>query len=113
MEQTRDLRLYLTGAFLAAYAAATALAQAAMRWILAAAVLAIPILTWILASPVAWTTLFFVVAVMSPPLPVQFGNSGPHPALAIATIGAAVGFIRLSDWRFERNLVPGILVVFF
>jgi hypothetical protein len=53
------------------------------------------------------------VALLAPPLPVAFGNSGPHPALAIAFLGAAVGLIRLREWRFERTLLSGALVLFF
>ncbi len=113
MERVSDSRLYTTGALLACYAALVSIAQGATRWILASAVLAIPLLHWMLASPSAWTGLFFAVAVLAPPLPVAFGNSGPHPAIAIAALGLVAGWIRLSEWRFRRDLLSGAIVVFF
>src|SRR5271170_6398905 len=102
-----------TGALLVAYAAAIALTRGAAQWMLAAPLALAPLFSWVLRSPNAWLTAFFAVALLAPPLPVAFGNSGPHPAIAIALAGAAIGLIRWSDWRFERSLVSGALVVFF
>ncbi|HWZ32187.1 MAG TPA: O-antigen ligase family protein [Bryobacteraceae bacterium] len=113
MERAGELRQYATGAMLAGYAAAVALTRGATRWTLAALVLLVPLLHWILLAPNAWLALFFAVALLAPPLPVAFGNSGPHPALAMAMLGAIVGFLRLAEWRFQRGLVPGVLVFFF
>jgi hypothetical protein len=105
------------GAALAAYAAAIAVARGPAEWILAAPLVFVTILapaaSWLLKSPNAWLTLFFAVALLAPPLPVAFGNSGPHPAVAIAFLGAAIGLIRLREWRFERDLLSGALVLFF
>lgn len=62
----------------------------------------------------AWLTLFFAVAMLAPPLPIAaLGNSGPHPALAIAAFGGLAGFLRLWKWRFERHLLSGALIFFF
>ena len=61
----------------------------------------------------AWLALFFVVAFAAPPLPVAFGNSGPHPALAIAVLGIGAGFLRFGDWRFRRDALSAVFVVFF
>ncbi len=113
MQRAADIRVCALGAFLALYAAAAALARGSMRWIMAGAVLLVPMLHWMLLSPAAWLTVFFAVALLAPPLPVAFGNSGPHPALAIAAIGFALGFIRLSQWRFRRNFLSAAIVVFF
>ncbi len=112
-QHTNIGRDYALGILFAAYAALTSFAQGAARWILASLAVAIPLIAWILASPTAWVTLFFGVALLAPPLPVAFGNSGPHPAFAIAALGFAIGFIRLSDWRFRRDLLSGAIVVFF
>jgi|SRR5579872_396636 len=113
MERTADLRQYVIGGFLACYAATVALARGPVQWALAALLAAVPLVNWILRSPNAWLTLFFAVALLAPPLPVAFGNSGPHPALAIAVLGAAAGVVRLNEWRFRRDLVSAILVLLF
>jgi hypothetical protein len=80
---------------------------------LAAPLALIPLLSWILPSPDAWVTLFFAVALLAPPLPIAFGNSGPHPALIFAALGVVVGFLRLDEWRFRRGLLPATLILFF
>jgi hypothetical protein len=107
----------ITGATLAAYAAAIAVARGHAEWILAAPLVVVTILapaaSWLLRSPNAWLTVFFAVALLVPPLPVAFGNSGPHPVIAIAFLGVAIGLIRLREWRFERSLLSGALVWFF
>lgn len=108
-----DLRRWLAGAFLAASAASIAIARGATEWILASPLVLIPTAIWLLKSPNAWLTLFFAVALLAPPLPVAFGNSGPHPSIAIAALGAAIGLIRLPDWRWERTLLSGAFVLFF
>jgi hypothetical protein len=113
MDRAVDLRKVLIGAFLASYAATVAIAQDATRWVLASLVLVLPAVRWMLASANAWLGVFFAVAVMAPPLPVAFGNSGPHPALAIAALGLAAGFLRIGEWRFRRDLLGGSIVAFF
>jgi O-antigen ligase len=104
---------FLAGALLAAYAAAIAIARGPALWALAAPLVLIPAAIWLLRSANAWMGLFFAVALLAPPLPVAFGNSGPHPAIAIAAIGIAIGLIRLREWRFERTPVAGAIVLFF
>jgi O-antigen ligase len=52
-----------------------------------------------------WLGLFFVVALAAPPM--------PGVAVAMVAIGLAVGLARLNEWRFERGLLPGALIVFF
>ena len=52
-----------------------------------------------------WLGLFFVVALAAPPM--------PGVAVAMVVIGLAVGMARLNEWRFERGLLPGTLIVFF
>ena len=103
----------LAGTLLAVFAAYIAVARGAIQWVALALTAAIPLLYWILISPNAWLILFFAVTMLAPPLPVAFGNSGPHPALAIAALGVAAGFVRLRDWRFTRTLLPGVLICFF
>jgi O-antigen ligase len=109
-----DPRRVLAGAIIASYAAVIAVARDTTALVLAIPLVAIPAASWLLQSPSAWLTLFFAVAFLAPPLPIAaLGNSGPHPAIVIAGIGAAIGLIRLREWRFQRGLLHGALVVFF
>lgn len=101
------------GALLVGYSTAVALTRGPAQWILAAPLALVPLLSWILRSPDAWLSWFFAVALLAPPLPVALGNSGPHPALIFAALGVVVGFLRIGEWRFERGLLPGVLILFF
>lgn len=113
-ERSIDFRRALVGAALATYAAAIAVAHGATAVPMSAPLILIPASVWLARSAHAWLTLFFAVALLSPPLPVAaLGNSGPHPALAIAALGGAIGLVRLREWRFERKFLPGTLVLFF
>ncbi|MBZ5601248.1 MAG: O-antigen ligase family protein [Acidobacteriia bacterium] len=113
MERTADFRQYAAGALVTGYAVAASLARGSIRWAMAAVVVAIPVCQWAAQSANAWLSLFFAVALLAPPLPVAFGNSGPHPALAVAALGAAVGILRIAEWRFRRDALSGTLVFFF
>jgi hypothetical protein len=104
---------FLAGTLLASGAAYVAVTRGAAQWATVALLAVAPLLYWILLSPNAWLIAFFAVTLLAPPLPVAFGNSGPHPALAIAALGLAAGFLRLREWRFTRELLPGVLVFFF
>jgi len=104
---------FLPGMLLASYAAYVAIARGPAQWAAAAMAVVIPLLYWILVNPNAWLMLFFAVTLLAPPLPVEVGNSGPHPALAIAVLGLAAGFVRMSEWRFTREFLPGVLIFFF
>ncbi len=104
---------FVAGVLLAAYASAIAVARGPARWALAAPLVLVPTVSWLIRSANAWLGLFFAVALLAPPLPVAFGNSGPHPAIAIAAFGMAIGLIRWREWRFERTSVAGAIVLFF
>ncbi len=108
-----ERREWIAAGGLAIYAAAIAATRGTIEWILAAPLVLIPLGAWLLRSPIAWLASFFVVAMLAPPLPIAFGNSGPHPAIALAAIGAFVGWLRFGEWRFERNLLNGAIVTFF
>src|SRR5437879_11325239 len=51
--------------------------------------------------------LFFACALLLPPLPFRWGDTGPHVALLFAGAGMFVGFLRLSEWRVRAD---GLLV---
>src|SRR5205814_5508345 len=58
--------------------------------------------------------MFFCAAVLLPPLPIAWGDSGPHPSLAIAALGLLAGLMRLADWRVPTGaLSRAILLLFF
>ncbi len=79
--------------------AAVALMPARVGWSLAIALTIALVSLWTLAGPRRWLSLFFAVALLTPPLPFNLGNSGPHAAVAVAAIGLFSGLVRLSEWR--------------
>ena len=48
----------------------------------------IPFVWWILAGSQRWLWLLFAGASLLPPLPFALGDSGPHPAIVLAAVGA-------------------------
>jgi len=85
---------------LGACAAAVALAPS-LTWkaLLAAPILLAPPALWTIFSERRWISLFFVFALLLPPLPFALGDTGPHPALAIVALGVCAGIVRLREWR--------------
>ena len=65
----------------------------AVKASLCAAMIAIPVLWWMLREPGRWLKLFFVSALLLPPLPVNIGDAGPHVAILFAGCGLLVGLI--------------------
>ena len=107
-----DVRLNAAALLLAFYATAIALSDGALRWLLAGAVLLVPFFRWILLAPNAWLVAFFAAALLTPPFPVAPGNSGPHPAVMAAVLGALVGVLRLREWNFPRTFLTSVLAAF-
>jgi O-antigen ligase len=65
-------------------------------------------------APDRWLLIFLCAAILLPPLPIELGNSGPHPCLAIAALGLLAGLLRLRDWRIPTGaLSRSILLLFF
>jgi hypothetical protein len=85
------------GVWAAAIAVAPGLPAKAL---LAAPAALLPLLWWTLATPARWLTLFLAVALLTPPLPIPIGDSGPHGCLAIAALGLFAGLLWLPAWRF-------------
>jgi O-antigen ligase len=54
---------------------------------------------WTLGKPDRWVLLFLGMALCLPPLPFAIGDSGPHPAIAAAALGLAVGALRGREWQ--------------
>jgi O-antigen ligase len=87
-----------------AWAAAIAIApNLTTKAALAAPAVLAPLLWWTLYKPARWLALFFVAALLLPPLPIPIGDSGPHPCLIFAGLGLFAGWLRLADWRISPS----------
>jgi O-antigen ligase len=75
-------------------------------------IVAIPVLFWVFEKPAAWLVLFLFAAIALPPLPFAIGDSGPHPGIAIAALGAAVGLLRIDEWRLNLGSIPKRMILF-
>jgi hypothetical protein len=96
---THERRTPLWGALaLGVFAAAIT-----FRPILAAPVAALLLAWWTLRTPVRWLALFLGTALLLPPLPIPIGDSGPHPSLIFAALGAMAGVLWMSKWRVPAN----------
>jgi hypothetical protein len=94
----------LAGLLVGVYAAAIALAPSLeAKALLCAPLIAIPIFWRLLSTPTAWLALFLGCALLTPPLPIPLGDSGPHIAIAIAGLGLFIGLLRLGEWRFQPD----------
>jgi O-antigen ligase len=104
-------RQVLAGAGLGIYASAVALAPGVTaKIVLCAPLLIIPLFWTLLRTPTAWLVLFFGCALLTPPLPIALGDSGPHVALLVAGAGLCIGFLRLSEWRFQPDALALSLI---
>ena len=107
-------REVLWGASLGMYAAVVALVPGLpAKAVLAAPCVAIPAAWWILGGAHRWLTLFFVSALLLPPLPVALGNSGPHVALLFAGAGLLGGLLRASEFRWRDDGLGSALLALF
>jgi O-antigen ligase len=107
-------RQLLTGASFGLYAAVVALVPGlAVKAALCVPLLAIPLGWWVLQTPRRWLALFFLMALLLPPLPFAIGNSGPHVALLAAGAGLWVGLLRIREWRWEADTLTIATLVLF
>lgn len=67
-------------------------------WV-AGGMLAVPLAWWAFASAGRWLLLFFFAVLLLPPLPIPWGDTGPHPAILVAAIGGLAGLARMDQWR--------------
>lgn len=98
---------------LGAWAAAIAIAPGlGMKLALGAPVVLIPLGVWTLESAPRWIACFFAAALLLPPLPIAWGDTGPHPSLVFAALGLAGGILWLSRWSIARTPLTGALFAF-
>lgn len=67
-----------------------------------AVLIAIPTFWWMLREPSRWLTLFFVSALLLPPLPLNLGDAGPHVAILFAACGLLIGLIHSIPIQADR-----------
>ena len=71
-----------------------------------------PLVAWLLAGPVNWLAMFLFTVLLLPPLPFALGESGPHPGIAVAAVGLAVGCLRFDEWRIPFDSLSRRLSIF-
>jgi O-antigen ligase len=67
-----------------------------------ACLIAIPTFWWMLREPSRWLALFFIAALLLPPLPVAIGDAGPHVAILFAACGLLIGLIHFVPIHADR-----------
>ncbi len=106
----RDIPLaLLLGCLLGAASLAASRPQAG--WI-ALPLLLLALVWWVASKANRWVLVFLAALVLLPPLPLPFGNAGPHPAILLAALGLWAGAARLPAWRFRWNSVSAALLFF-
>jgi O-antigen ligase len=87
----------------------TSVAAAAIG-VWAAALATIPDATTraMIAAPFA----VFASLLLLPPLPIALGDSGPHVAPAVASLGVFVGLVRMNEWRAAGHPLTILLISF-
>jgi O-antigen ligase len=82
------------------WAAAIALAPTpGFKLALAAPAILLPLFWWSVLDSQLWLKLFFITAILLPPLPISIGARSPHPSVLCAVLGIFVGVLRLPRWR--------------
>jgi hypothetical protein len=76
----------------------------------AATAIAAPLCWHALAARQAWIPLFLAAALLLPPLPFAWGDSGPHVAPVFALIGALAALTRIGQWRIRITFLDAAMV---
>lgn len=80
-------------------------------WLLAA-VCAVALSFWLMLGVRRWLIAFVLAALLLPPLPFTWGDSGVHPALIPAACGILSGVLRPGEWRFQPGFLATVLCLF-
>lgn len=59
-----------------------------------------------------WVRTFFAAALLLPPLPLSWGNSGPHVAIVFAFVGLLVLLLRAGDLQLRWSLLNSAMVLY-
>jgi O-antigen ligase len=104
---------FLPPVLLGTYAAAVSVTPSLIAALLLAfAPLALALCWWAILAPGRWLFLFFTAALLLPPLPIAIGDSGPHPAVAVAAVGLFSGLLHLPDWRISLDFLGRSLLIY-
>ncbi len=96
-------------------ALATRSESSSLTLVAVAAVLGSTVLGWWLLSGAGrWIPAILASVLLLPPLPLPWGDSGPHPAVLIASFGLVSGIARLAAWdtRWRSVSVAFVLLWF-
>ena len=101
-------------ALVGGYAAVIALApKPSVSLALAAPLAVVPLAWWATLKRDRWLMLFFAAALLLPPLPFGWGNSGPHPSVIFIAFGLLAGLFTAGEWRITAAPVNRALGIFF
>jgi len=110
LARNRLLIACLLGVWAAAIAVAPSLA---LKFALAAPAMLLPLSIWALEAPGRWISCFFAAALLLPPLPIAWGDTGPHPSLWFAALGLAAGVFGVHRWSVPLSGLNGALLAVF
>ena len=92
--------------------ASLAASRPQMLW-LALQLLLAALAWWVLTDASRWVLAFLAAVILLPPLPLPWGDAGPHPAILLAALGLLAGAARLSAWQIRLDFVSAALSFFF
>jgi O-antigen ligase len=72
-----------------------------------------PAACWIVCGASRWAPAFLLAALLLPPLPLPWGDSGVHISVAIAALGLWAGVVRPGRWRVPSDPVALALITLF
>jgi O-antigen ligase len=79
-----------------------------------AALVLIPLSWWLVSGPDRWVLAFLPAVLLLPPLPLPWGDAGPHPSIVVAAVGLWAGIARLGAWQFRyRPVSVGLCLLLF
>jgi O-antigen ligase len=94
---------------LGALGALTVLLEPRAAAAICVALLVAAAMLWLLDRPGRWIGTLSCAAVLLPPLPIAWGNAGPHPAIAVALAGGMAG-LAYRGWHYRWNMLTGAVL---
>jgi hypothetical protein len=112
-EAERPARWLVSAAAVGGFATLLALAPQRIAVSVTAVILLLAVAVWTVAVPSRWVMGFLICALLLPPLPIAMGNTGPHPSLMFAAIGAFAGTLRMASWRVSAGSLTSAMISYF